>query len=88
MKKKLITLENVEEFIEGDELNMSKDMILLPKVNDYLKNKGVKIRYVSDSCKSLEERIKLILTKDFNIADERVIGEVLKKIKGGINNGD
>lgn len=88
MKKKLITLENVEEFIVGDELNMSKDMILLPKVNDYLKNKGVKIRYVSDSCKSLEERIKLILTKDFNISDERVIGEVLKKIKGGINNGD
>ncbi len=87
MKKKLITLENVEEFIAGDELNMSKDMILLPKVNDYLKNKGVKIRYVSDSCKSLEERIKLILTKDFNISDERVIGEVLKKVKGGINNG-
>lgn len=87
MKKKLITLENVEEFIVGDELNMSKDMILLPKVNDYLKNKGVKIRYVSDSFKSLEERIKLILTKDFNISDERVIGEVLKKVKGGINNG-
>lgn len=87
MKKKLITLENVEEFIVGDELNMSKDMILLPKVNDYLKNKGVKIRYVSDSCKSLEERIKLILTKDFNISDERVISEVLKKVKGGINNG-
>lgn len=87
MKKKLITLENVEEFIVGDELNMSKDMILLPKVNDYLKNKGVKIRYVSDSCKSLEERIKLILIKDFNISDERVIGEVLKKVKGGINNG-
>lgn len=87
MKKKLITLENVEEFIVGDELNMSKDMILLPKVNDYLKNKGVKIRYVSDSCESLEERIKLILTKDFNISDERVIGEVLKKVKGGINNG-
>ena len=87
MKKKLITLENVEEFIVGDELNMSKDMILLPKVNDYLKNKGVKIRYVSDSSKSLEERIKLILTKDFNISDERVIGEVLKKVKGGINNG-
>lgn len=88
MKKKLITLENIEEFIVGDELNVSKDMILLPKVNDYLKNKGVKIRYVSDSCKSLEERIKLILTKDFNISDERVIGEVLKKIKGGISNGD
>ena len=87
MKKKLITLENVEEFIVGDELNMSKDMILLPKVNDYLKNIGVKIQYVSDSCKSLEERIKLILTKDFNISDERVIGEVLKKVKGGINNG-
>ena len=87
MKKKLITLENVEEFIVGDELNMSKDMILLPKVNDYLKKKGVKIRYVSDSFKSLEERIKLILTKDFNISDERVIGEVLKKVKGGINNG-
>ena len=87
MKKKLITLENVEEFIVGDELNMSKDMILLPKVNDYLKNKGVKIQYVSDSCKSLEERIKFILTKDFNISDERVIGEVLKKVKGGINNG-
>ena len=87
MKKKLITLENVEEFIVGDELNMSKDMILLPNVNDYLKNKGVKIRYVSDSCKSLEERIKLILIKDFNISDERVIGEVLKKVKGGINNG-
>lgn len=87
MKKKLITLENVEEFIVGDELNMSKDMILLLKVNDYLKNKGVKIRYISDSCKSLEERIKLILSKDFNISDERVIGEVLKKVKGGINNG-
>lgn len=87
MKKKLITLENVEEFIVGDELSMSKNMILLPKVNDYLKNKGVKIKYVSDSCKSLEERIKLILTKEFNVTDERVIGEVLKKVKGGINNG-
>lgn len=87
MKKKLITLENVEEFIVGDELSMSKNMILLPKVNDYLKNKGVKIKYVSDSCKSLEERIKLILTKEFNVTDEKVIGEVLKKVKGGINNG-
>lgn len=87
MKKKLITLENVEEFIVEDELSMSKNMILLPKVNDYLKNKGVKIKYVSDSCKSLEERIKLILTKEFNVTDEKVIGEVLKKVKGGINNG-
>lgn len=87
MKKKLITLENVQEFIVEDELSMSKNMILLPKVNDYLKNKGVKIKYVSDSCKYLEERIKLILTKEFNVTDEKVIGEVLKKVKGGINNG-
>ena len=87
MKKKLVTLENVEEFIVGDELNMSKDMILLPKVNDYLKNKGVKIRYVSNSCQSLEERIKFILEKDFNISDKRIINEVLKKVKGGITNG-
>ncbi|MGL5901442.1 MAG: hypothetical protein ACRCZO_02050 [Cetobacterium sp.] len=80
-------MENVEGFIVGDELNISKDMILLPKVNDYLKNKGIRTRYISNSCKSLEERIKLILTKDFNISDEKVIGEVLKKVKGGINNG-
>lgn len=87
MKKKLITLENVEEYILGDQLNISKDMILLPKVKDYLKNKEIKIKYVSDSCKSLEERIRTILDSEFNIVDERVISEVLKKVKGGINNG-
>lgn len=87
MKKKLITLENVDEFIVGNELSMTKNMILLPKVNDYLKNKGIKIKYTFDSCTSLEGRVKVILDREFNISDERVINEVLKKVKGGINNG-
>lgn len=87
MKKKLITLENVEEFIVDNELNMSKDMIILPKVNDYLKNKGIKVKYTSTGCKGLEERIKSMLLKEFNVSDERVISEVLKKIKGDMNNG-
>ena len=87
MKKKLITLENVEEFIVDNELNMSKDMIILPKVNDYLKNKGIKIKYTSTGCKGLEDRIRFMLLKEFNVSDEIVVNEVLKKIKGDMNNG-
>ncbi|MGL5056407.1 MAG: hypothetical protein ACRC6A_03415 [Fusobacteriaceae bacterium] len=88
MKKKLITLENVDEIIFEGELNMTKDMILLAKVNDYLKNKGIKIKYISKKSETLEERIKFILKNSFNLLDDKINDEVIKKIKGSINHGN
>ncbi|WP_297596725.1 hypothetical protein [uncultured Cetobacterium sp.] len=84
MKRKLITLENVQDYICEKEINITKDMIIPPKVNDYLKNNGIRMLFLEEK---LEEKIKKILKEEFKILDEDKVDEIIKKVKGGLSNG-
>ncbi|MEG3013649.1 MAG: hypothetical protein RR795_04190 [Cetobacterium sp.] len=85
MKKKLITLENIQNYVCEKEILVTKDMIIPPKVNDYLKVNGIRIIFAEEQ---IDERIKKILKNEFEILDEDKINEVIRKIKGGLNSGD
>lgn len=94
MAKKLITPNNVTQYLNGNKLYVDKDMILSPSVKDYFKEKMITVIYgEKESCEekkccekqsaeNLKESIIKILEKDFNIYDERLAELILKKIKG------
>ncbi|MBC2855076.1 hypothetical protein H3N56_01030 [Cetobacterium sp. 2A] len=83
MAKKLITLDNINEYLCGEEFYVSKDMILPPNIKDYLKEKNVKVIYNNDS-----ELIVKILKEEYKIIDDRKINEILRKVKDVIKDGN
>lgn len=84
LKKKLINLENISEFIKDKEFFKSKNMIISPNVNDYLKVKGIKIVNEKECLKS---RIEKLLKTDFNIKDEVTLQKIIAKVEEAIKNG-
>jgi len=90
-KKILITLRNIEKYICGSEFYVSKDMILLPTVKDYLKEKNIKLSYnkIKESKEiSLEDRIKMILKKEFNVIENDKVNRIIKIVKEMVGNGN
>lgn len=83
MKKKLITLNNIEEFIENKKFTVSKEMILQPSVKDYLKNRGISIIY---SDENILKKAEEILKNEFKIKNNEVIINVIERLKGVLKN--
>lgn len=83
MKKKLITLNNIEEFIEDKKFTVSKEMILQPSVKDYLKNRGISIIY---SDENILKKAEEILKNEFKIKNNEVIIDVIERLKGVLKN--
>lgn len=83
MKKKLITLNNIEEFIENKKFTVSKEMILQPSVKDYLKNRGISIIY---SDENILKKAEEILKNEFKIKNNEVIIDVIERLKGVLKN--
>ena len=91
MAKKLITPNNVTQYLNGNKLYVDKDMILSPSVKDYFKEKMITVIYgEAELCEekkccekqSAENMITRILEKDFNIYDKKLVELILKKIEG------
>lgn len=102
MSKKLITKDNVHDYICENKFYKEKNMIITPGVLDYLKEKNIKIvQHVDGTCtiseeknikptidpnlvadESLEDKIKRILSNDFNINDKLIVDKIIKIVKG------
>ncbi len=94
MAKKLITPNNVTQYLKGNKLYVDKDMILSPSVRDCFKEKMITLIYGEEksceekkccekqSVENLKNKIIRILEKDFNICDEKLVELILKKIEG------
>ncbi|MGV8146816.1 MAG: hypothetical protein ACLKAK_10575 [Alkaliphilus sp.] len=86
MGKKLITIKHLDNMYKNGEreLLLEKNYIISPGAKDYAKEKGIKVLYGVQqkndvrNKKKVEDEIKSILTKDYEITD-KMICEVTKK---------
>ena len=93
MKKRLITVKNLSEFVQNKELVVQADMIITPG------EQGVEVRYEKSFCESncksenkvkneikkdcgdLERKVIEILVKDYKITDFETVQKILSKLK-------
>ncbi len=88
LKRKLINLENVKEYIVEKEFHKEKNMIISPNVNDYLKVNGIKIVNAGENkMGDIKIRIENILKNEFNITDDSTLKKAIKKVEEVIKNG-
>ncbi|MGL4307686.1 hypothetical protein [Cetobacterium sp. SF1] len=77
MGKILVKLEKIDEYICGNYFYQSKDMIVLPTVKDYLKEKNIEIVYEHN----LKKRIEIILENDYGITDSEKVEKIIEKVE-------
>ena len=84
MKKRLITVKNLSEFVQNKELVVQADMIITPGAKDMIREQGVEVRYEKSFCESncesenkVKNEIKKVIDwekvdkKDYLLAMER-----------------
>ena len=91
MKKRLITVKNLSEFVQNKELVVQADMIITPGAKDIIREQGVEVRYEKSFCESnceikkdcgdLERKVIEILVKDYKITDFETVQKILSKLK-------
>ena len=95
MKKRLITVKNLSEFVQNKELVVQADMIITPGAKDIIREQGVKVRYeksfcesenkvkneIKKDCEDLERKVIEILVKDYKITDFETVQKILSKLK-------
>ena len=62
MKKRLITVKNLSEFVQNKELVVQADMIITPGAKDMIREQGVEVRYEKSFCESnceSENKVKM-----------------------------
>ena len=52
MRKRLITVKNLFEYVQENELVIQADMIITPGAKDIIREQGVEIRYEKSFCES------------------------------------
>lgn len=87
MKKILIKLENITDYIKENKFYKTQDMIITPSIKDYLMKEKIEIIYetgenASSKVDSCDEMIKKILKESYNIVSCEQIREITKKVKG------
>lgn len=88
MGKKLITLNNLNEYLCGQEFYVAKDMILSPSAKDYFREKNIRIVYGDESKEIDTHLIYSILKDEYGILDESTIRRIIKKVEDVIKNGN
>ena len=82
MKKRLITVKNLSEFVQNKELVVQADMIITPGAKDIIREQGVEVRYEKSFCESnckSENKVKNEIKKDCGDLERKVI-EIVQKI--------
>ena len=95
MKKRLITVKNLSEFVQNKELVVQADMIITPGAKDIIRDKGIGVKYekccceseskikneIKKDCGDLERKVIEILVKDYKITDFETVQKILSKLK-------
>ena len=84
MKKRLITVKNLSEFVQNKELVVQADMIITPGAKDIIREQGVEIRYEKSFCESnceSENKVKNEIKKDCGDLERKVIDIITKEFK-------
>lgn len=93
MSKKLISVNNIQEYLCGDKFYVEKGMILSSGAKDYCKERNITIVYgtkcetkeiksVEKPVETLKEMVVRVLKNDFNIVDERLAEIIVRKCEG------
>lgn len=83
MKKRLITVKNLSEFVQNKELVVQADMIITPGAKDMIREQGIEVRYektcgISNSASGNEIRKN---TRDCEDFEKKVIEILVKNYK-------
>ena len=84
MKKRLITVKNLSEFVQNKELVVQADMIITPGSKDIISEQGVEVRYEKSFCESnceSENKVKNEIKKDCEDLERKVIEILVKDYK-------
>ena len=84
MKKRLITVKNLSEFVQNKELVVQADMIITPGAKDILMEHRVEVRYEKSFCESnceSENKVKNEIKKDCGDLERKVIEILVKDYK-------
>ena len=84
MKKRLITVKNLSEFVQNKELVVQADMIITPGAKDIIREQGVEVRYEKSFCESnceSENKVKNEIKKDCEDLERKVIEILVKDCK-------
>ena len=91
MKKRLITVKNLSEFVQNKELVVQADMIITPGARDKIREQGVEVVYEKSCCEAkrkgrkdsqdFEKKIVEILVKEYNITDPATVQKILSRLK-------
>ena len=84
MKKRLMTVKNLSEFVQNKELVVQADMIITPGAKDIIREQGVKVRYEKSFCESnceSENKVKNEIKKDCEDLERKVIEILVKDYK-------
>ena len=95
MRKRLITVKNLFEYVQENELVIQADMIITPGAKDIIRDKGIGVKYekccceseskmkneIKKDCGDLERKVIEILVKDYKITDFETVQKILSKLK-------
>ena len=84
MRKRLITVKNLFEYVQDKELVVQADMIITPGAKDMIREQGVEVRYEKSCCKSnCESRnnIRKDVRKDCEDLEKKAIEILVKDYK-------
>ena len=95
MRKRLITVKNLFEYVQENELVIQADMIITPGAKDIIRDKGIGVKYekccceseskmkneIKKDCGDLERKVIEILVKDYKITDSETVQKILSKLK-------
>ena len=84
MRKRLITVKNLFEYVQENELVIQADMIITPGAKDIIREQGVEVRYEKSFCESnceSESKMKNEIKKDCQNFEKKVIDIITKEFK-------
>ena len=86
MKRELVKLEKINDYITENKFYKKKNMIITSSIEDYLKKEKIDIVYEKEnininSIKACEIIIKEILKENYNAVGIEQIKEIIEKIK-------
>ena len=95
MRKRLITVKNLFEYVQDKELVVQADMIITPGAKDMIREQGVEVKYekccceseskmkneIKKDCQNLEQKVIDIIKKEFKITDSETVQKILSKLK-------
>ena len=95
MRKRLITVKNLFEYVQENELVIQADMIITPGAKDIIREKEIGVKYekccceseskmkneIKKDCQNFEKKVIDIITKEFKITDSETVQKILSKLK-------